>query len=144
MKLPQYINIEAIFNIYRSFVLAISIARNTSGIVETKPSNMSQSATRSRVVQLYKQLIYLGREYPKNPEVMTAKIHDVFKRNASESDPKKIEDLIDKGNYIVKELEALYYLRKYRTLKKRYYETEESQASTPYLSQAIKDEQISK
>ena len=112
--------------------------------METKPSNMSQSATRSRVVQLYKQLIYLGREYPKNPEVMTAKIHDVFKRNASESDPKKIEDLIDKGNYIVKELEALYYLRKYRTLKKRYYDTEESQASTPYLNQAIKDEQISK
>ena len=105
---------------------------------------MSQSATRSRVIQLYKQLIYLGREYPKNPEVMTAKIHDVFKRNASESDPKKIEDLIDKGNYIVKELEALYYLRKYRTLKRRYYDTEESHVATPYLNQALKDEQISK
>ena len=125
-------------------MFAITTARHTLGIVERKPSTMSQSATRSRVIQLYKQLIYLGREYPKNPEVMTAKIHDVFKRNASESDPKKIEDLIDKGNYIVKELEALYYLRKYRTLKKRYYETEESQASTPYLNQAIKDEQISK
>jgi len=29
------------------------------------------------------------------------------------------------GDYIVKELEALYMLRKYRTLKRRYYEEED-------------------
>ena len=28
---------------------------------------------------------------------------------------------IDQGEYIVKELEALYMLKKYRTLKRRYY-----------------------
>lgn len=105
---------------------------------------MTQSATKARVIQLYKQLIYLGREYPKDPEIMTRKIHDVFMKNAGESDPKKVDELIDKGNYIVKELEALYYLRKYRTLKRRYYDTEESHVSTPYLNQALKDEQISK
>ena len=105
---------------------------------------MTQSATKTRVIQLYKQLIYLGREYPKDPDIMTRKIHDVFMRNAGERDPEKIDELINKGNYIVKELEALYYLRKYRTLKRRYYDTEESHVSTPYLNQAIKDEQISK
>ena len=105
---------------------------------------MSQSGARTRVIQLYKQLIYLGREYPKDPQIMTAKIHDVFMRNAAETDPKKIDELVDKGNYIVKELEALYYLRKYRTLKRRYYDTNESQAPTPYLNQAVKEEKISK
>ena len=103
---------------------------------------MSQSATRTKVIQLYKQLIYLGREYPKDPKVMTGKIHDVFMKNSTETDPVKIDELINKGNYIVKELEALYYLRKYRTLKKRYYDTDESQTKTPYLYQAIKEEKI--
>ncbi len=28
---------------------------------------------------------------------------------------------IEKGDYIIKELEALYMLKKYRTLKRRYY-----------------------
>ena len=41
-------------------------------------------------------------------------------------DAQKVEDLINKGNYIVKELEALYSLKKYRTLKRRYYDTEEA------------------
>ena len=102
-------------------------------------------STRSRVVQLYKQLIYLGRMYPKEPEKMTANIHKVFMKNAGETDAKKIEELIDKGNYIIKELEALYYLRKYRTLKRRYYDTDEaSQISTPHLKKAINDEETLK
>ena len=101
-------------------------------------TNMS---ARSRVIQLYKQLIYLGREYPKEPDKFTAKIHAVFMKNAEETDAQKIEDLIDKGNYIVKELEALYSLKKYRTLKRRYYDTEEAvRLSTPHLSKAISDE----
>ena len=103
---------------------------------------MSNPTTRSRVIQLYKQLIYLGREYPKEPEKMTINIHNVFMRNAGETDPKKIEDLIEKGNYIVKELEALYYLKKYRTLKRRYYDTNESaQQATPHLKIAMKEEE---
>ena len=31
------------------------------------------------------------------------------------------EDWVKKGDYIIKELEALYMLKKYRTLKRRYY-----------------------
>jgi len=34
------------------------------------------------------------------------------------------EEWIAKGDYIVKELEALYMLKKYRTLKRRYYKEE--------------------
>jgi hypothetical protein len=35
--------------------------------------------------------------------------------------PAEVESWIEKGNYIIKELEALYMLKKYRTLKRRYY-----------------------
>ena len=98
--------------------------------------------TRTRVIQLYKQLIFLGRQYPKEPESMTSKIHNVFMRNAGETDPEKIDELIEKGNYILKELEALYYLKKYRTLKRRYYDTNEAQPSTSYLKKAMNEENM--
>ena len=43
-------------------------------------------------------------------------------KNKDVSDPEKIKELIERGNYVVKELEALYMLRKYRALKSRYYD----------------------
>lgn len=42
-------------------------------------------------------------------------------KNADVTDQEQVELLIKRGEYVVKELEALYMLRKYRTLKKRYY-----------------------
>ena len=41
-------------------------------------------------------------------------------KNKDVSDPEKIKKLIERGNYVVKELQALYMLKKYRTLKNRY------------------------
>ena len=50
-----------------------------------------------------------------------------FLKNKDVTDPKEIQLLIARGNYVVKEIEALYMLRKYRTLKKRYYQEESSE-----------------
>jgi len=36
----------------------------------------------------------------------------------------EVENWLAKGDYIIKELEALYMLKKYRTLKRRYYKEE--------------------
>jgi len=36
-------------------------------------------------------------------------------------DPEKIKELIERGKFVMKELEALYFLRKYRAMKQRYY-----------------------
>ena len=36
-------------------------------------------------------------------------------------DPEKIKELIEQGKFVMKELEALYFLRKYRAMKQRYY-----------------------
>lgn len=42
-------------------------------------------------------------------------------KNKDVKDPEKIEKMIAHGEFVVKELEALYMLKKYRTLKRRYY-----------------------
>ena len=71
---------------------------------------------------------------------MTKRIHGAFMKNKDERDPDKLNEHVAKGQYIVKELEALYMLRKYRTLKRRYYDTQEQQSATPTLDKMLKKE----
>lgn len=75
---------------------------------------------RPKVITLYKTLLHLGKDYPKGYDYFRAKLKSAFMKNRDLQDPKNIELMIARGNYVVKELEALYMLRKYRTLKKRY------------------------
>ena len=67
------------------------------------------------------QLLYMGREYPLGYDYFRTRCHRAFMKNSKETDPEKVEKMIRHGEYIVKELEALYMLKKYRTLKRRYY-----------------------
>ncbi|XP_076334188.1 electron transfer flavoprotein regulatory factor 1-like [Tachypleus tridentatus] len=76
---------------------------------------------RSRVIQLYKNLLYLGRDYPKGYDYFRARLKAAFMKNKEVTEPAQLEVLLARGQYIIKELEALYMLKKYRTLKKRYY-----------------------
>lgn len=75
---------------------------------------------------LWQQLLYLGREYPKGADYFRDRLRAAFVKNKDVKDPEKIKELISRGEFVTKELEALYYLRKYRALKKRYYENEQS------------------
>lgn len=77
---------------------------------------------RSEVVRLYKNLLYLGREYPKGGDYFRDRLRAAFAKNRSVQDPEKIKELIARGEFVSRELEALYYLRKYRAMKQRYYE----------------------
>ncbi|KAF1386284.1 hypothetical protein PFLUV_G00092920 [Perca fluviatilis] len=77
---------------------------------------------RAEVVRLYKNLLYLGREYPKGGEYFRARLRAAFSKNRSVQEPEKIRELISRGEFVARELEALYYLRKYRAMKKRYYD----------------------
>lgn len=43
-------------------------------------------------------------------------------KNKDEKEPEQIKQMLARGDFVVKELEALYYLRKYRAMKKRYYD----------------------
>ncbi|XP_058623269.1 LYR motif-containing protein 5B isoform X2 [Onychostoma macrolepis] len=76
------------------------------------------------LVPVDEKLLFLGREYPKGADYFRDRLRAAFAKNKDVSDPEKIKELISRGEFVVKELEALYYLRKYRALKKRYYETQ--------------------
>lgn len=67
------------------------------------------------------QLLYLGREYPKGADYFRDRLRAAFTKNKSVQDPEKIKEMIARGEFVSRELEALYYLRKYRAMKKRYY-----------------------
>lgn len=79
---------------------------------------------RSRVINLYKTLLYLGREYPGGPEYFRNKLKTAFLKNRNLKSSEEIESALARGNFVTKELEAMYMLRKYRAMKKRYYEGE--------------------
>jgi len=78
------------------------------------------ASQRSRVVQLYKTLLYLGKDYPQGYDYFRTRCHGAFMKNR-DLPPEQVDEWLVKGDYIVKELEALYMLKKYRTLKRRYY-----------------------
>eukprot|EP00112_Aurelia_sp_Birch-Aquarium-sp1_P006204 Seg169.8 transcript_id=Seg169.8/GoldUCD/mRNA.D3Y31 product="hypothetical protein" protein_id=Seg169.8/GoldUCD/D3Y31 len=83
---------------------------------------MMANPLRREVINLYKQLHFLGRDYPLGFDYFRKKLKSAFLKNKDLQDPKEIKKMIERGNYVIKELEALYMLRKYRTLKQRYYE----------------------
>ncbi|XP_068162493.1 LYR motif-containing protein 5A isoform X2 [Antennarius striatus] len=82
------------------------------------------SPLKAEVIRLYKTLLYLGREYPKGSAYFRERLKAAFMKNKDETDPEKIRQLVGRGDFVIKELEALYFLRKYRAMKKRYYEVE--------------------
>lgn len=63
----------------------------------------------------------MGKDWPKGYNFFRTRLHAAFIKNKDESDPEKIEKMIAHGEYVKKEIEALYMLKKYRTLKRRYY-----------------------
>jgi Complex 1 protein (LYR family) len=63
----------------------------------------------------------LGRDYPQGYDYFRRRLKTAFFKNKDVADPEQIKMMIARGNFVVKEIEALYMLRKYRTLKNRYY-----------------------
>ncbi|KAI8906811.1 NADH-ubiquinone oxidoreductase complex 1/LYR family protein [Gorgonomyces haynaldii] len=83
------------------------------GIVKT-----SQFMDR-RVRQLYKELLYYGREYPLGYNYFRNKLKQAFlKQQNLPSD--QLDKALERGRFVIKELEALWFLKKYRTIKKNY------------------------
>ncbi|XP_049867945.1 electron transfer flavoprotein regulatory factor 1 [Pectinophora gossypiella] len=77
---------------------------------------------RKAVLNLYKTLLFLGRDWPQGYDLFRKRLHKVFTKNSEETDPKKIQMMVKHGEFVVKEIEALYKLKKYRTMKRRYYD----------------------
>ena len=63
----------------------------------------------------------MGRDWPQGYEIFRERTKSVFRKNSRETDPETVRQLIRRGEFVLREIEALYMLKKYRTLKKRYY-----------------------
>ncbi|XP_059046256.1 electron transfer flavoprotein regulatory factor 1 [Achroia grisella] len=82
---------------------------------------MSQPHRRA-VLNLYKTLLYMGRDWPQGYDFFRKRLHKVFTKNSGETNPEKIRIMIKHGEFVAKEIEVLYMLKKYRTMKRRYYD----------------------
>ena len=67
------------------------------------------------------QLLYLARDWPEGYASLRDRARQAFLINRQETDQRKIEHLVERAKFVAKEIEALYKLKKYRTIKRRYY-----------------------
>jgi metal-dependent amidase/aminoacylase/carboxypeptidase family protein len=83
----------------------------------------------------------MGRDYPAGYQFFRERAHRAFMKNKDLEDPEAIEKLLKLGDYIVNELKAMYSLRKYRTMKQRYYDDQNDDLLTKKLEKLVKESQ---
>ncbi|GFF27570.1 LYR motif-containing protein 5A [Aspergillus udagawae] len=66
------------------------------------------------------ELLYLGREYPLGYDYFRQRLHKAFSGQAHLTDEEQIRTGVARAQFVKKEIEAMYYLKRYRTLKQRY------------------------
>ena len=67
----------------------------------------------------------MGKDYPLGYDYFRARLKSAFIKNKEITNKDLVEQLIMRGEFVERELKALYMLKKYRTMKKRYYDTED-------------------
>eukprot|EP00924_Labyrinthula_sp_SR-Ha-C_P005005 snap_masked-scaffold_1-processed-gene-18.16-mRNA-1 protein AED:0.44 eAED:0.44 QI:0/-1/0/1/-1/1/1/0/99 len=72
------------------------------------------------VRDLYKRVIFVGRDYPLGLPWVQEKAKSWIRQNKDVTDEKKIRKLVHEGRFYVKEMQNVIQLKKYRTLKRRY------------------------
>lgn len=81
---------------------------------------MSQEL-RCRVKSLYKTLLFLGRDWPQGyHDYFRPRLHAAFMKSANLTKKKEIEGAIGRAEFMVKELETFWFLKKYRAVKRSY------------------------
>lgn len=106
-------------NPLRAEVLTLYKNVSVRALLQPQPRALRPSA--QNLSSLSFKLLYLGRDYPKGADYFRSRLKAAFLKNKAETDPEKIKQLLARGEFVIKELEALYFLRKYRALKQRYY-----------------------
>lgn len=65
----------------------------------------------------------MGKDYPAESGgygKFTNSLKSAFRKTPANTE-EELDKALEKGDYIIKELEALYFLRRYRHLKRTYY-----------------------
>jgi hypothetical protein len=73
-----------------------------------------------KVRDLYKRLLFAGKDYPQGLGYVRSKAKPWILQNASLTDETEIKKKVATGRFYVRELFAVINLKKYRTIKKRY------------------------
>ncbi|KAI1086570.1 hypothetical protein F5B19DRAFT_487393 [Rostrohypoxylon terebratum] len=74
---------------------------------------------RRQVIAIYKELLYLGRDYPQGFSYFRPRLHKAFMANAHLREEEAIRNAITRADFVRKAYYR-YYLKRYRTLRKRY------------------------
>ncbi|KIX02709.1 uncharacterized protein Z518_08651 [Rhinocladiella mackenziei CBS 650.93] len=75
---------------------------------------------RRQVINVYKELLEMGKHYPLGYEYFRPRLHKAFMSQAHLRDEEQIRQGIKRAEFVKKEIEALYFLKKYRSMKERY------------------------
>lgn len=67
----------------------------------------SQTQLRYQVIRIYKELLYLGREYPLGYDYFRPRLHKAFSSKANLTSEAEIKKGIESAEYVKKEIEAL-------------------------------------
>ncbi|KAH6860179.1 hypothetical protein CUC08_Gglean005930 [Alternaria sp. MG1] len=65
-------------------------------------------ALRHQVIRIYKDLLFMGREYPQGYDYFRTRLHKAFASQKNLTDEAKIKQGIERAEYVKKEIEALY------------------------------------
>jgi len=63
----------------------------------------------------------MGKHYPLGYTYFRTRLHKAFMSQADLKDEEKIRQGIKRAEFVKKEIEALYFLKKYRWMKHGYY-----------------------
>lgn len=82
---------------------------------------------RHQARRLYKELYYLGRDYPDPSYNFQGRLHQCFlNTGAKVKTDEEMQAAINKADFIRREVETLIFLKKYRQMKHRYYAADSS------------------
>ncbi|ETN36920.1 uncharacterized protein HMPREF1541_07907 [Cyphellophora europaea CBS 101466] len=81
---------------------------------------MAKQQLRREVINVYKELLEMGKSYPLGFDYFRPRLHKAFMSQAHLDKEDDIRKGIERAEYVKKEIEALYYLKKYRALKQAY------------------------
>jgi hypothetical protein len=71
-------------------------------------------------IDLSLELLEMGRHYPLGYDYFRSRLHTAFISKANLTDEEQIRQGIKRAEFVKKEIEALYFLKKYRSMKSRY------------------------
>jgi hypothetical protein len=74
------------------------------------------------VRDLYKRFLLVGRDYPGGLDLVRRKAKEGLRTNAHLTDEVEIKRAVARGRWMVRELQGVIKLKKYREMKKRYYD----------------------